>query len=148
MRTYYRGPDAFVTADKFVWLTATPRIVPIRQLSEIGLVEHLPGRRPADASVAVSAGLAAFAAASWLTLGIAVGAGVSALAVLAMTVALRTRRSRGTRTFRVIATVNGSRTMVYEARDLRVFNQVTRALRRSVEDDRRSRAEFGLAKAS
>lgn len=148
MRTYYRGPDAFVTADRFVWLTETPKIVPIRELRDIGLVQHLPRRRPADAAVAVSAGLGAFAAAGWLTLGIAAGAGVSVLAVLAMTVALRTRRSRGTRTFRVVATVNGIRTMIYEARDLRVFNQVTRALRRSVEDDRRSHAGYGLAAAS
>ena len=147
MRTYYRGPDAFVTADRFVWLGETPRIVPIRDLRDIGLVVHTP-RRPANAAVVVSAGLVAFAAASWLTLGAAAGAVVSILAVLSVTVALRTRQTWGARSFRVVATVRGSRAVIYAAQDLRVYNQVTRALRRSVEDDRRSRAHEGLAAVS
>jgi hypothetical protein len=37
--------------------------------------------------------------------------------------------------------------VIYEARDLRVFNQVTRALRRAVEDDRRAQSHDGLVAA-
>lgn len=147
MRTYYRGPDAFVTADRFVWLGETPKMFPVRDLREIHLVENA-AQRPAGVAVATGAGMLTFAGAAWLALGMIVGVAVSALAVSVVVVAVRSRRSWGGRSYRVVATVRGARTVIYEARDPRVFNQVTRALRRAVENDRRSPDDHRLVAAS
>jgi hypothetical protein len=37
MRTYYRGPDAVVTSELFVWLTRPARIFVIRELRDVGI---------------------------------------------------------------------------------------------------------------
>jgi hypothetical protein len=62
-------------------------------------------------------------------------------------VAVSTRKFRDTRSYRVVATVRGVRTVIFEARDLTVFNQVTRALRRAVEDGRRNDEHIRLVAA-
>jgi hypothetical protein len=62
-------------------------------------------------------------------------------------VAVSTRRFRDARSYRVVATVRGVRTVIFEAREERVFNQVTRALNRAVEDDLRARVHHGLIAA-
>ena len=48
MRTYYRGPGALVTADRFVWRLNTPRTFAVRELQEICRVKHVPQGRPTD----------------------------------------------------------------------------------------------------
>lgn len=147
MRTYYRGPDAVVTADRFIWRSDTPRIFPLRELRDIRRVEHVPQGRPADVVMVAAAGAVAFAAASWVVLGPVIGAAAVVVTVTAAIAAVSTRRFRDTRSYRVIATVRGARTVIYEAREPRVFNQVTRALNRAVEDDHRARADYRLAAA-
>jgi hypothetical protein len=147
MRTYYRGPNAFVTADRFVWRLDTPRIFAVRELRDIRRVEHVPQGRRADVVVVAAAGSIAFAAASWLVVGPVIGAAAVALSVMAATVAVSTRKFRDTRSYRVVATVRGVRTVIFEARDLTVFNQVTRALRRAVEDGRRNDEHIRLVAA-
>jgi hypothetical protein len=49
--------------------------------------------------------------------------------------------------WQVRASYLGSHVTVYTSVDQRVFNQVTRALRRAVEDARPTRADHGLAAA-
>jgi uncharacterized protein DUF6232 len=148
MRTYYRGPDAFVTADQFVWLQETPRIVPVRELRDIHRVEQAARTRIVDAFRIVSGGLAAFAVAGWLAAGPVAGTTLAILAVSATVVAVCSRQLSSAKTYGVVATLRGVRTTVYESRDIRVFNQVTRALRRSVENGRRDHDEHRLATAS
>ena len=59
MRTYYRGPDALVTDEHFVWRTATPRIFAVRELRNVGLVrDDVVDRRP-DVAMVAAAGMAA-----------------------------------------------------------------------------------------
>lgn len=148
MRTYYRGPDAFVTADRFVWLMETPRIVPVRELRAIQRIEHAARTRSTDSLMILAGGLAAFAAAGWVTAGAVAGSALAILAASAMLAAVCMRQSSGARTYRIVATVGGSRTTIFESRDLRVFNQVTRALKRSLENHRGDPADYGLAAAS
>jgi len=147
MRTFYRGPDAFVTADNFVWLLDTPRIFAVRELRDIRRVEHVPEDRRPDVVLIAAAGSIAIAALSVAVVGTVVGATAVALSVVAAMVAVSTRRFRDTRSYRVVATVQGVRTVIFEARELRVFNQVTRALSRAVDADRRSGAHIRLVAA-
>jgi hypothetical protein len=88
MRTYYRGPDAVVTSDFFVWRTTPAREFAIRDLSHVGIA-HGPAR--------------------WW---------------------LRRRCSE------LHARHRGLPTLLYLSHDPRVFNQVSRALRRAIEDSR------------
>jgi Family of unknown function (DUF6232) len=147
MRTYYRGPDAFVTADRFVWRLDTPRIFALRELRDIRRVEHVPQGRPAHVVLVAAAGAMAFAAVSWVAVGAVIGITAATLTVTGAMVAVSTRRFRDARSYRVVATVRGVRTVIFEAREERVFNQVTRALNRAVEDDLRARVHHGLIAA-
>jgi hypothetical protein len=146
MRNYYRGPDAHVTDEYFVWLTPAPKVFVVRELRNIGLVQDVPNRR-AEAATAVATVLLAFAAASWFVLGVVVGVTIGFLAMVTGIAGLSTKRRRNLRSWQVRATHRGVDVILYASADVRVFNQVTRALRRSVEDDRRSRQEHGLAAA-
>jgi hypothetical protein len=148
MRTYYRGPDAFVTADQFVWLVDTPRIVPVRELRTIQRIEQAARTRSTDGLLVTAAGLGVFAAAGWLAAGPLAGALLATLAVSLLIAAVCKRQSSGARSYRVVATVRGARTTIYESRDLQRFNQVARALGRSLENCRHPRADIGLATAS
>ena len=49
--------------------------------------------------------------------------------------------------WQVHARYRGGETVIYASPDARVFNQVTRALRRSLEDDRQEPSTYGLAAA-
>ena len=44
-RTYYRGPDAVVTDQLFVWLTKPTRSYVVRDLRNVGLVRAQASRR-------------------------------------------------------------------------------------------------------
>jgi Family of unknown function (DUF6232) len=147
MRTYYRGPHAFVTADRFVWRLDTPKIFALSELRDIRRVVHVPQGRRTDAVLVAAAGSMAFAAASWVVVGPVIGAVAVGLSIIAAMVAASTRRFRDTRSYRVVATVQGARTVIFEARDLQVFNQVTRALSRAVDDGRHSDDHIGLVAA-
>lgn len=149
MRTYYRGPDALVTQERFVWETAPSRTFAVHALDDVVLVRcNVPAGRSGTA-VPVAVVLTALAGAGWLLAGPVVGAAVGFLAVLAGAAALVTRPHRSVREWQVRATYFGSPVTVYASADERVFNQVTRALRRAKEDSRRpiTRADRGLAAA-
>jgi hypothetical protein len=131
MRTYYRGPDALVTSTVFAGrATATPYA--IRELRQVRITrtEH----RQASA-VPVAAGLLAIAAAAW-PLGKAsplYALALVALAVPALVAGVVLWRLRPQR-WELRATCRGVDVTLYSSTDERVFNQVTRALRRAIED--------------
>jgi hypothetical protein len=147
MRTYYRGPDALVTDEHLVWRAAgRNRSFAIRDLHRVGLVRADADRRP-DVAVVGAAAMVAFAGTAWLTTGPVIGMAVGFVAVVAGAVAISTRQHRAAQVWQVRATYRGTDTVVYESADVRVFNQVTRALRRSIEDDRPEPSTYGLAAA-
>ncbi|WP_412748098.1 DUF6232 family protein [Krasilnikovia sp. M28-CT-15] len=139
-RTYYRGPDAVVTDEHFVWRTTSTRVFEIRELRHV-----MVSRQPATHAYPIMAGGAVLlASAGWATLtnpptlvlGLLTVATAGALAV---TLA-RTR----SRTWRLQATYRGRDVVLYAQSDLRVFNQVSRGLRRSMEAARPPTAGYGL----
>jgi hypothetical protein len=54
--------------------------------------------------------------------------------MIALVAAVTARQLRSVHVWQVRATYRGAVTIVYESTDVRVFNQVTRALRRAIED--------------
>ena len=134
-RTYYRGPDAVVTDRLFVWLTKPTKGYVVRDLRSVGLVRtevnHLRSY-----TLHVASGTLVLAAATWMTLDSPAAYALGALAIAtpsAFAVArMRTRPQR----WELRATYRGTRVLLYTSTDVRVFNQVARALRRAVEDAR------------
>ena len=142
-RTYYRGPDAVVTDELFVWRGT--RFV-IRNLRNVGRgrgdVDRL---RPYQAYSATGALIVI--AAAWATLDAPAAyalAGVAITIPVVLTVAAR--RIQPPR-WELRATYHNQSVIIYASSDERVFNQVTRALRRSMEDARSPARDHGLAAA-
>jgi hypothetical protein len=135
MRIYYRGPDAIVTSELFVRCGSPPGRFAISDLHQVCIS---PGAdevaRPAVIVFAAAAALVAAAAVS------AAGGVLVALAVLVTasaagaTAALLRRRKP--RRLELRATYRGRELTLYSSSDERVFNQVSRALRRALEDHR------------
>ncbi|XVU20889.1 DUF6232 family protein [Actinoplanes sp. CA-054009] len=134
-RVYYRGPDAVVTGDHIVWLTDPVRTFPQRELSELGVVRAAPpppsGGARALAGVSLLVAVAALGAAAytdstpmWITASV-----VDVIAIVCVWGAL----GRRTRTWEIHAKHHGAKVVVYASRDDRVFHQVQRAIRRSIE---------------
>lgn len=147
MRIYYRGPDAVVTDERFVWRAAAPRIFAVRELHHIGLVRADVADRRSDVALVAAAGMVAGAAAAWVMVGPVLGAALGFVAAVTAVVAVTARRLRTVRMWQVRATYHGVVTMIYESPDARVFNQVTRALRRAIEDGRPAQTGRDLAVA-
>lgn len=147
MRTYYRGPDALVDQERFVWRTPSPRIFVVRDLQNVVRVRcNVPDRRP-NPVLLVALLMTALATASWLLVSPLVGAALGFLAVLAAAAAMVGQPRRTVYEWQVRATYRGAHVTVYASVDERVFNQVRRALQRAVEDARPTRADHGLAAA-
>jgi hypothetical protein len=147
MRTYYKGPDAIVTDEHFIWRSSANQLFAVSDLHNVGLVKGgIAGFRPV-AALAVTASLAVATAAVWQAFGAAVGYSVAALAVTVAALTLASAYQRAARIWHVQATYRGMETTVFSSADVRVFNQVTRALRRSIEDSRQARPAQGLASA-
>jgi hypothetical protein len=136
MRTYYSGPDALVNDERFVWHTETPRVFFVRDLHDVVVVRRIRSDRGPDVAMLVSAVFATLAVMSWLVVGVVVGAAVGFGAITVATVAVATRRHRPTHFWQLRATYLGAEVVVFEAVEERVFNQVKRALRRSLEVNR------------
>jgi hypothetical protein len=147
MRTYYRGPDAVVTSDVFVWRTTPAQVFAIRDLSGVGIARGDAGRYgPSTAHVAGgSLVLVAATWPMWNTPGLRV-LGVLVLALPGV-VAAACWRLRP-RCWELHAEYRGVPTLIYLSLDPRVFNQVSRALRRSMEDNRPDWADGGDATAA
>lgn len=136
MRTYYRGPEAVVTSEAFVGRTAPARPFAIRDLRNVCITRSdANGFRPT--AVHAVGGLLIIAVAAWplwlaspllaLTLVVLGMPGLVAVAVF-----WRHRPQR----WELRATYQGQVVQLYSSLDERVFNQVTRALRRAIEDAR------------
>jgi len=147
MRTYYRGPDALVTDEHFVWRTSSSQIYAVDGLRNVGLVQGRATAPPPAAALITAAGLFTAAAVSWTAFGSAAGYAMAALAVFSTAATLATRHQRTTRVWHLQAAYRGLEVTLYSSSDARVFNQVARALRRSIEDGRHTRTTYGLAAA-
>ena len=134
-RTYYRGPDAVVTDKLFVWRTTPTKGFVVRDLRNVQLIRSQDGVGPYAAPIA--AGTLVLAAALWTMLGSPAVYALGALAVVGpagVAIGIRMRPRR----WELHATYRGARVVLYASSDARVFNQVVRGLRRSVEDARPS----------
>ena len=139
MRTYYRGPDAVITDHEFIWTTHPGRAYSVGQLHDAGIVcDSRPG---APMTILLTGGLlggAAIYAAMFLgPVGLATAAGLILLLTLAVAAlaGLRPHRTR-----HLQAQYLGRTTLIYSSSDTRVFNQVARALQRTIEDSSRRTA--------
>jgi hypothetical protein len=142
-RIYYRGPDALVSDDRFVWHpTTAPQVFAIPDLRNVGLVQAPSRVRPYAPAFAVVA-LAA-AAAGWLLLP---DPTIYVLAFLGLAVPGVAMMWREPGRWELHAQYRGTAVVLYSSPDPRVFNQVSRALRRAMEDRRRTSWGFGLAAA-
>ena len=123
MRVYYRGPDALVTSEAFVWFDASAQTFTLRDLRNVCIT-----RKSADRTgIYLFAGLllAGSAVATWFTTPWVL------LSVLLL-VPLLMWRSPGR--WDLLADYHGRPATLYSSRDERVFHQVSRALRRALED--------------
>jgi uncharacterized protein DUF6232 len=134
MRTYYRGPDAVVTSELFLRIGESAKSFTIRDLRNVRIHGNdADSFRPTAAHVA--GGLMIILAAAW-PLGVAaplyaiglVAVGIPALAAATVYCWMRPLH------WELRATYRGQDVALYSSRDERVFNQVTRALRRALED--------------
>ena len=132
MRTYYRGPDAAVTDELFIWVTGTTKAFAVADLRQVSLEREHRSRL----GRIVAGVLLAVASASWVQLDlparwyVGIGALVVALAVAGW--------PPHTRLWALRAAYRGAEQVtLYTSADPRVFHQVSRALRRAMEDARR-----------
>lgn len=138
MRTYYRGPDAAVTDELFIWQSGATKSFVVAELHDVGLVRQEASRL----GRLLAALLLAVAGGAWVQLGLLakwyVGAGalVAALAVAGW--------PPSARSWTLTAAYRGDvEVTLYSSADAQVFNQVSRALRRAMENSRPPRAGGG-----
>jgi hypothetical protein len=147
MRTYYRGSDALVTDDHFVWRTSSTHIFAVGDLRSIVIVRgdpHSAGQGPA---LVAGAALLLLAAASWKIMGPTVGYTAAAAAIVISLMIMSITGRRTTRHSHLVAAYHGATVTIYSSPDDRVFNQVARALRRSTENKRYTNGREDLAAA-
>jgi uncharacterized membrane protein len=145
-RTYYRGPDAVVTDRLFVWRTTPTRGYVVRDLRNVGLVRReISGI--SHSLLPVTGGALVVLVTAWALLEPPVATVTSLVAAVALVIVSTAGRRMRPRRWELRATYRGREVVVYASSDVRVFNQVTRALRRSVEDCRpvANRADLAAA---
>jgi hypothetical protein len=147
MRIYYRGPDALITDEHFIWKTKTPRAIAVRELRNIGLARGETTRGLSATTIAIGTATIALAVAGWLMLGTGLSYGLIAGALAGTTVTVTTWQKRNVRSWELRATLRGTPITLFSSLDERTFNQVTRALRRAVEEEHRARSDRRLAAA-
>lgn len=145
-RTYYSGPDAVVTDVLFTWhpASAKSKTFLIRDLRNVGMVRA--GSDGQKYVPALFAGAMLLAGASLALLDAPTSYAVSVLAVVvpgSITAAWRTRSRR----WELHSTYRGVEVILYAATDARIFNQVSRALRRAMENARPPSNGLDLAAA-
>ncbi len=131
MRTYYRGPDAAVTDELFIWQAGATKAFVVAELRQVSMERQEAGRL----GRVVVAVLLAVAGAAWVQLElparwyVGVGALVVALAVAGW--------PPHTRSWALTAAYRGDdQVTLYTSVDGQRFHQVSRALRRAMEDAR------------
>jgi hypothetical protein len=147
VHTYYRGPDAFVTDGHLVWLGPTTRIFAVRDLRQVELVEGqitITSPRPVIVATGV---LIALAGAGWALAGQPAGYALMVTAVAVAAFAFATHGHRVARVWTLRASYRGVPATLYTSTDVRVFNQVARALRRALEQRPKAGSDQGLQAA-
>lgn len=129
MRTYYRGPDAVITDTHFVWQTPAVQIFAIDDLDDVRL-ERSINAGPSGVEFVAGIGLLALTVLGGLEFGPKAAA---PLAVALVALSVFALRRRGRQAWEIRARYRAQEVVVYTSPDPRVFNQVTRALRRTME---------------
>ena len=140
MRTYYRGPDAVITDTHFVWQSPSVKIFAIDDLDDVRLERTVAGG-PSGVEFSLGLGLLILAVAAGLKFG-AAAAMPLVLAIVAVAL-FALRRRGGGHAWEIRARYRAEDVTVYTSPDPRIFNQVTRALRRTIER-RALRHSYGL----
>jgi hypothetical protein len=146
MRTYYDGPDALVTENHFIWRTDPLRAFIISDLRDVRLVQRDVGSPRVILVTATIAAAALIVAPGWLLLHTTVGRLVLLGAALAA-VSLATLGRRSVHQWELRAAYQSREVVLYTTLEIRTFNQVTRALRRSIEGAARARGHYRMAAA-
>jgi len=145
MRIYYRAPDVVVTSELFVVRRGSlPGRFAIHDLRDVCIAPGQPeGVRlsvvvPPAAAALVAA--AAVSAAGGVLVGVAIaisaaGAGMACAVV----------QQHRPREWELHATYRDRQVRLYASTDARVFHQVSRALQRAMENDRRPDADDAMA---
>ncbi|WP_433299976.1 DUF6232 family protein [Actinoplanes sp. CA-030573] len=136
MRIYYRGPDAVVTSELFVRRGSPPGRFAIRDLRAVTIAsaEHDGAQLTTAipfAAAAVLVGAAVIAAAGYVVIGATLGA--VALAVCLACMVIDEHRPRR---WELRARYRNDTVTLFSSSDERVFHQVSRALRRAIEETR------------
>ena len=146
MRLYYRGPDAMVTSDHFLRRTpTTTEAFLVRDLRNVCMTQGDGAGLP----LAYAAGGAVvLLAAAWSLGTIDLIYGIACLGVAGFAAAAGAMVLRGRpRPWVLEGVYRGEPVRLYESMDVRVFNQVSRALRRAIEDARPPSSWDGSAAA-
>lgn len=136
MRTYYRGPDAMVTSELFVRRATSTKSYAIRDLRNVCIAcdQGSGQRRPLIAAAIGLLGLVGAVAA------LAVDRPYAVILILLTTVVAVPGTLLWPRPpvdWELRASYRGHSVSLYSSRDVTVFNQVARGLRRAIEADRR-----------
>jgi hypothetical protein len=140
MRTYYRGPDAVITDTHFVWQTPSVQIFAIDDLADLRLERTVAGG-PSGMEFVLGLALFSLAIVAGLKFGVIGAAPLVAALVVVVVIALRRRTGHA---WEIRARYRTQEVTVYTSGDPRIFNQVTRALRRTIER-RAIRQSYDLA---
>jgi Flp pilus assembly protein TadB len=131
MRIHYEGPEAVVTSDYFIRRGPQPNTYVIRDLRDVCIAPDEASGLGAIGYSAAAALIAAFviyeASSPWYALAFL---GVSTVAIGCVAV----RRAHRPRRHELRASYHGDRVALYASSDARVFNQVSRALLRAMEN--------------
>ena len=146
MRTYYDGPDALVTDHHFIWRTDPLRAFVIGDLRDVRLVQRDVGSPRMIIALAAMAAAALIVAPGWLLIH-TVGGRLVLVGAAAAAVSLATLGRRSVHQWELRAAYQSREVVLYTTLEIRTFNQVTRALRRAVEGDRRTRGHQRMAAA-
>ncbi|WP_030440728.1 DUF6232 family protein [Actinoplanes subtropicus] len=138
MRIYYRGPDVVVTSELFVVRRGSPpgRFA-IHDLRDVCIAPGRPdGVRLSivapPAAVAALVAAAAVSAAGGVLVGVAIAVSAAGAGMVCAVV-----QQHRPRRWELRATYRDCPVRLYASTDARVFHQVSRALRRAIENDQR-----------
>ncbi|HEX8346214.1 MAG TPA: DUF6232 family protein [Actinoplanes sp.] len=146
MRTYYRGNDVVVTDVLFIRRTTPMQSFVIRDLHDVGMVRG--GCGPLAPGLAYATGGALIMVAiGWLLLNEPVTHVVALLGLAMSAVAAGAYWGARSHAWELRATYRHADVLLYSSSDSRVFNQISRALQRSMEDAGPPSAWYDLAAA-
>jgi hypothetical protein len=146
MRIYYRAPDVVVTSELFVVRRGSPpgRFA-IRDLRDVCIAPGRPGGVRLSVIVLPAAAAAVVAAAGVsATGGVLVGVAI-AISAAGAGLACAVVQQHRPRRWELRATYRDRPVSLYASTDARVFHQVSRALRRAIENDRPPYADTAAA---